>query len=110
MDPVPHPISSLDTYDTVVTTDRGAYLGLVIASPLRDDEVSRARLKKKIDLYTGYFQSPQYLERCGTPSLDRSRVYISIHAGSAPSMLELVESYDAHFRDFGITLVVKISS
>jgi hypothetical protein len=87
MDPVPHPIRSLDTYDTVVTTDRGAYLGLVMAGPLRDDEVS------------------QYVERYGTPRLDRSRIY-----SSAPSMLKLVESDGADFRELGITLVMKISS
>jgi hypothetical protein len=83
MSRLPHPISRLDTYDTVVTTGRGGYLGLVIAGPLRDDEVSRARLKKKIGLYLGYFQSPRYLDRYAAPSLDRSRIYISIHAGSA---------------------------
>lgn len=110
MDPGPHPISSLDAYDTALTTDRGAYLGLVIASPLRDDEVSRARLKKKIELYIGYFQSPAYHERYGAPSLDRSRIYISIHAGSAPSMLKLVESYSTHIRENSITPVIKITS
>jgi hypothetical protein len=109
MDPVPHPISSLDTYDTVVTTDRGAYLGLVIAGALRDDEVSRARLKKKIELYIGYFQSAAYLDRYGLPGLDKSRIYISVHADSAPSMLELIESYSASIQELGITPIIKIN-
>jgi hypothetical protein len=107
--PTAHPIASLDTFDNVLTTDRGAYLGLVIAGPLVDDEVSRVRLKRKVDLYVGYFLSQAYRDRYGSAGSDRSRVYISIHAGSDASMLKLVESYCDYIRGNGITPVIKLT-
>jgi len=107
--PTAHPIASLDTFDDVLTTDRGAYLGLVIAGPLMDDEVSRARLKRKMELYVGYFLSQAYRDRYGSAGLDRSRIYISIHAGSDTSMLKLVEDYCDYIRGNGITPVIKLT-
>lgn len=107
--PIAHPIASLDTFDNVVTTDRGAYLGMVIAGPLKDDEVSRARLRRKIDLYVGYFLSHAYRDLYGGPGFDRSRIYISIHAGSDSSMLTLVEAYGDYIRENAITPIIKLT-
>jgi hypothetical protein len=108
--PTTHPIASLDGFDNVVAFDRGAYLGLVIASPLKDDEVSRARLRKKIELYVGYFLSQEYRDRHGCPGLDRSRIYVSVHAGSDASMLKLIETYSDDVRGNGITLIIKLTT
>ena len=108
LEDVNHPIPRLDTLDAVVDTDRGAYLGIVIATPLRDDEVSRERLRRKFELSLGYFQTPEYRERCGLPMPDRSKIYLNIHADSDSSMLELVERYMAQVLANGITPVLKL--
>jgi len=62
-----HPIPRLDTLDTLLTHDRGAYVGIVIASPLTNDSVSRARLLRKLMGCLEYFQLPGYLQRFGAP-------------------------------------------
>jgi hypothetical protein len=103
-----HPIPRLDTVDTEVTTYRGAYVGLIISTPLRDDATSRARLHRKFELYLGYFQSPKYRERCGAPMPDRSKIFVDIHAGSDPSMLQLVEGYMAQVSQNGIDPILKL--
>jgi hypothetical protein len=106
---VNHPIPRLDTFDTVLTTERGAYLGLVIATPLRDDSISRARLHRKVGMYLQYFRSQEYQERCGAPLPDRSRIYVSVHPASDPSMLKLIEDYTSNMPEQGITPVLKFS-
>jgi len=101
-----HPIPRLDTYDTLVQTERGAYLGIVIAAPLRDDERSRVRLRRKFEGAFGYFRSADYLARCGTPKPEHCRLYVNIHSGSDPEMLRLVEHYCAVIAAGGVTPVV----
>jgi hypothetical protein len=110
LEDVNHPIPRLDTYDTELTTESGAYIGIVIATPLRDDAMSRARLLRKIELYLRYFQSREYRERNGAPMPDRSRIYVSIHTASDPSMLQLIEFYMEQMPANGITPVLKLIS
>jgi hypothetical protein len=103
-----HPIPRVDAYDTLLKTERGAYLGLVIASPLRDDAHSRQRLQRKLEIYLEYFQSPEYRERCGPPKPDRSRIYVSIHSTSDPAMLDLVNHFLDQMLVNGITPVLEL--
>jgi hypothetical protein len=91
-----HPIPRVDAYDALLTTDQGAYLGLVIASPLRDDEVSRIRLQRKLEMYMTYFQSPEYRDRCGAPSPTHCKIYVSIHSKSLPRS-DAVKRHMSHF-------------
>jgi hypothetical protein len=104
-----HPIPRIDTFDTVLTTDRGANLGIVIATPLRDDKCSKERLRRKMEMYLSYFQSPEYRDRCGYPLPDRSRIYVSIPAGSDASMLQLVHHYMSQMLSNGITPVLELT-
>ena len=96
-----HPIPRLDALDVHVTTDQGAYVGIIIASALRDDEISRARLQKKVEVSLGYFLSPECRERYGAPSPDRSRLWMNVH------MLELIEHYRTQIEVNGVSAVVK---
>lgn len=91
-----------------MTTDQGAYVGIVIASALRDDDISRARLQKKVEVSLGYFLSPEYRERYGAPSRDRSRLWMKVHCTSDASMLELIEHYRAQIEVNGVHAVVKL--
>jgi hypothetical protein len=104
-----HPIPRLDTLDTHLTTDQGAYVGIIIASPLRDDEISRARLQKKVDVSLSYFQSAEYREKYGAPCRERSRLWISIHFDSDATMFSLVEHYRAQIEGNEVTVVVKLT-
>jgi hypothetical protein len=83
-------------------------VGIIIATPLHDNEVSRERLRRKFELNLGYFLTPEYRERCGPPLPDRSKIYVNIHASSDPSMLQLVERYMAQMPAKGITPVLKL--
>jgi len=103
-----HPIPRLDTLDTHLTTDQGAYVGIIIASPLRDDEVSRARLQEKVEVSLSYFQSAEYREKYGVPCRERSCLWISIHCDSDATMLSLVEHYRAQIERNDMTVVVKL--
>jgi hypothetical protein len=91
-----------------VTTDQGAYVGIIIATPLRDDEISRARLQEKVEVSLSYFQSAKYRETYGAPCRERSRLWISIHRDSDAAMLSLVEDYRAQIEGNDMTVVVKI--
>jgi len=104
-----HPIPRLDALDTVVTHERGAYVGIVIASPLRDDPLSRARLLRKIEVTLQYFQSPEFTKRCGQPTPQRCKVYISVHSGSDPAMIDLVEDCRARISEVGATPVISLT-
>ena len=106
LEDVNHPIPRLDTYDTLLEFAKGAYLGIVIAAPLKDDERSRARLRRKFEVALGYFRSEAYLARCGTPQPTHCRVYVNIHSGSDAEMLRLIEQHCAEVASSGITPVV----
>jgi hypothetical protein len=96
----------LDSLDVHLATDKGAYVGIVIASPLRDDEVSRARLREKIEVTLSYFESAEYQEKYGRPNREHSRFWINVHYDSDQSMLELIEHYRAQIGANDITAVV----
>ena len=98
-----HPIPRLDTLDTLVTFTKGASVGIVIATPLKDDERSRARLLRKFEVSLSYFRSADYFARCGAPQPAHSRLYVNIHSGSDAEMIELVERYCAEAAASGIT-------
>jgi hypothetical protein len=101
-----HPIPRLDALDTVLTHDSGAYVGIVISSPLDNDSVSQARLARKIGVSLAYFQSPDFLQRFGPATAEGCRIYIDVHAGSHPLMLESIGRYGADIASAGITPVI----
>jgi len=106
---VNHPIPRLDVLDTVVTTERGAYVGILISTPLRDDPISRARLRRKIELSLGYFAGADYLARFGPADPAHSKLYLSVHANSDAGMIELIEQYCAQFPASGVAAVLELS-
>lgn len=105
---VNHPIPRLDTLDTLVETDRGAYVGIVIAAPLSDDSVSRARLQRKIEVSLGYFHDVAFREKHGAPSPAHCRIYVSVHAHSSASTLELIEHFCSQFEANGVASVLQL--
>jgi hypothetical protein len=105
---VNHPIPSLDTLDTLVESAQGARVGIVIASPLLDDPISRARLQRKIELALGYFGGAAFRQKHGVPNPVHCKIYIGVHARSAPAMLNLVKYYCSQFAANGVAPVVRL--
>jgi hypothetical protein len=103
-----HPIPRLDTLDVHVATNKGAYVAIIIATPLKDDERSRARLQEKVEVTLGYFQSAEYREKYGTPCRERSCIWIKVHCDSDAPMLDLVEHYRAQIEANDMTAEVKL--
>jgi hypothetical protein len=86
-----HPIPTLSNIDFVVALEgRGAYYGLVVASPLGADKQSQDRLIKKIEIYLNDFLSAETKREIGAPSLDKTRIYVVIHPKSHPAIFELL--------------------
>ena len=104
---VPHPIRDASVIDTVVTTDRGAYYGLVIASPVSGDVASQERLLNKISAYIGDFHSEGYISRFGKPSMESCQITVGIHPKSDPIIFELLGKCKAWVEDNNIRFVVK---
>jgi hypothetical protein len=88
-----HPIPRLDTLDVHVATNKGASVAIVIGSPLKNDEMSRARLQVKVEVSLGYFRSAEYRDRYGQPSRDRSHILFKVHRDSDSEMLRLIDHY-----------------
>jgi hypothetical protein len=105
---VEHAIPRLDTLDALLTTDRGAYVGIVIATPLRDDAVSRARLLRKVEVSVSYFLSDEFRVQYGVPTPDNARLRIHVHAGSVASMLALIHNYCSQVLSNGISPEVEL--
>ena len=103
-----HPIPRLDTLDVHVETKRGAFVAIIIATPLRDDEMSRARLQEKVEVSLSYFQSAEYREKYGTPCRAHSRIWIKVHCNSDTAMLQLIEHYRKQIEANDLTAVVKL--
>jgi len=103
-----HPIPRLDTFDVLITTNLGATVGIVIASPLRDDAMSRARLTRKFEVSVGYFVSDEFRRKHHDISREHSWVTVRVHAESDPLMLRLVEDYCSQVRANGISSEFKL--
>jgi hypothetical protein len=86
-----HPIRDTTVIDTVVNTDRGAYYGLVIASPMSGDVPSQQRLLDKLEAYIGDFYSDSFVSRYGKPRLDNCKITVGIHPDSDAIIFELLE-------------------
>jgi hypothetical protein len=104
---VSHPIRDTTVIDTVVNTDRGAYYGLVIASPLSGDIPSQQRLLDKLEAYIADFYSDKYLTRYGRPRLDNCKITVGIHPDSDAVIFELLEKCRAWVEGNNISFAVK---
>ena len=103
-----HPIPRLDTLDVLLESDKAARVGIVIASPLQDDTRSRVRFERKLELCLQYFWRPTFSERYGAPTPASAQLYISIHAGSHPAMMDLVNAQTERISQHGVRPVIKL--
>jgi hypothetical protein len=101
------PIPRVDVIDAVLTLEGGgAYYGLVIATPLKSDERSIARLVKKLERYVSDFFSPESAAAQGTPKPGKMRIYVNVHPDSDPRVFAILREYEPWIRNNGIKLIV----
>jgi hypothetical protein len=103
-----HPIPRLDTLDVHLSTDKGAYVGIVIATPLKNDDLSKARLQRKIEISLEYFLSSEYRALHGAPCRTKSRLWINVHADTDAEMLALIEHYRVQIEANNVSAIVQL--
>jgi hypothetical protein len=86
-----NPIPYMDKIDVQVSTDKGAFYGIVIASPLSGSEWSQRRLLRKVEAYFGHIAAERlkWKKNHEIPMLARLRV--AIHPDSDPVIFELLQ-------------------
>jgi hypothetical protein len=102
-----HPIPNLEVVDVyTVKKGGGAWLSIVIASPLQDDDRSLERLLKKIERYLDFTRAPEFVAACGVATVANTEVQVLIHPQSAPLAFKLLEKCKPWAIDCDVTLVV----
>ena len=77
-------VSSLDVHS--IWKNGGSDLNIIIAKPLEIDERSRERLMKKIENYLNFLNSAEYAAEFGAPTIQNTRVVISLHPDMNPAV------------------------
>jgi hypothetical protein len=103
-----HGIPRLDTLDTLLETNAGARVGIVIATPLRDNPRDRDRFERKLQVALAYFTSEAFQSRWGAPDPSHCALYIDIHSTSDGSIIDLVFGQADRIRAAGLTPVIKV--
>lgn len=75
---------------------------VVVASPMRADDRSRARLTAKVKGYLGALEA---LHATGTA--ERSSVVVKIHKASDPAVFSLLDGMRSWVEEYGASLVVE---
>jgi hypothetical protein len=103
-----HPIPRLDALDVLLDSDQAVRVGIVIAAPLIDSPKSRVRLERKLELCLNYFWTEAVRQRYGSPRPEAYHLYISVHAGSDQSMLDLIQSQEDRIARHGVRPVIQL--
>jgi hypothetical protein len=102
-----HPIPFVFNCDIQgVKKTGGSGLVVIIASPLQDDERSLNRLMKKIQMYIRFISSAEFQTKSGPPTVENTRIKVSIHPKSAPKARELLFQCHDWVRSNNATLEV----
>jgi hypothetical protein len=102
-----HPIPHVFAYDVVLTFDGGgAFLGIMIASPLGDDARSRARLNEKLRFYMESFFSDYGKKEWDAPKEGRMKIFVKIHQDSTATSFEVIEEAKVQAARRGIEMIV----
>ena len=87
-----HPVPYLEKLDIVAKArNGGAYLVVVIASPLMDDDRSVQRLNRKLGNYLVFIASDEFRSEFGAPNPATTTITVVIHPASSPRIFELLE-------------------
>ena len=107
---VSHAIPRLDTFDTLLETNAGARIGIVIATPLGNSPRDRARFEQKLSVAMAYFESETFRNRWGAAEPVHCAIHIDIHSASDDSVIEFVFGQAERIRVAGLTPVIRVIS
>jgi hypothetical protein len=106
-DDTSHPIPFLGRIDTLVETEDGARsYGLIIASPMSNDDRSRRRLSRKLRDYIMDRHSPEVLRKSGPATAANTKLTVLIHPGSAESVFEALAQARPALEEAGFSFEV----
>jgi hypothetical protein len=87
-----HPIPRLNVIDVHgVRKAGGSDLVIVIASPLRMNELSQRRLLKKIENYLNFISSKEFSDQYGEPTPSGTAVVVHVNSKSDEKVIDLLE-------------------
>jgi hypothetical protein len=105
-----HPIPRLDVLDVYKTSDRGGpHAGIVIASPLGGEPRSVFRLFRKLEMYLNELGCSEDSRKPPVEEILRPHIWVRIHPGSDPDVLELLGSLDGLIADRGAVLKLSVT-
>lgn len=84
------PIPFVGKIDVEILTDKGAYYGIVMASPMTGDRQSLNRLLEKLAVYFSHIKAQRAGWSETHPKRSRVRLWVAVHPGSAPEVFELL--------------------
>lgn len=105
-----HPISCVDNLDAVVTSDAGLRLGIVIVSPVKNDERSKQRLMRKLESYVREFALRRQEWATENGRAMKAWLFISLHPESDPEIIKLIDQYRRWIESNAVTLVLSTKS
>lgn len=98
-----HSIPRIEVFDTVVTFDGGgAYIGIVIATPMDASQRSLHRLIAKQHFYLESFFSAHGREKWGTPKQGKMRIYVNVHPDSSEAVFEMLNAFQRRAKERGV--------
>jgi hypothetical protein len=109
-DDLEHPIPRLHAYDTVVAIDGGgAYIGMVIATPLDASPRSLQRFREKQAFYLESFFSEYGRREWGTPREGKMKIYVTLHPESSAEAFEMLKVFESEARGRSVDVVISTS-
>jgi hypothetical protein len=104
-----HPIANIHSYDSVVKFEGGgAYLGMVVSSPLDQSPRSLSRFAAKQRFYLESFFSEYGKKEWGTPVECKMKIFIRMHPASSASAFESLESFKREAGRHGVEVRVDV--
>jgi hypothetical protein len=106
-----HPIPVVHALDTVLTfAGGGAYIGIVIATPLDGSARSLARLAEKQRFYLESFFSASGKDNWNTPREGKMKIYVDIHADSSLEAFALLHDFSRHAQHRGVEVIISTTT
>jgi hypothetical protein len=102
-----HPIPFVGNLDTELRSNVGVRLGVVIASPLSNDERSKQRLIQKLKGYVREFSILREQWLTENPEPMKAWLYISIHPESDPEIFQIIDQFGSWIESNSITVIVR---
>jgi hypothetical protein len=103
-----HPIRQVHIFDTVLPLQGGgAYIGVVVASPLDDTQRSITRLREKLRFYLENFFTTHGRDVWGTPKAGKMRIYVNIHPDSSTLAFRVLDDFREEALHRGVHVIIR---